>query len=138
VIQKLSKQERESWDALASAALQKQTRSSLSKLLLMIRNKVSFHYDPKELYRGFRHHFFQSGNTSEPPFVSRGTNMQRSRFYFAEAAADGYLGAIAKQEDPNNFMTHLVDLTTALNRAIMQIVHHFIQGRGFTYQDFTS
>src|SRR5262245_27540099 len=56
VIQKLSKQERESWDALASAALQKQPRSSLSKFLLIIRNKVSFHYDPKELYRGFRHH----------------------------------------------------------------------------------
>jgi len=138
VIQKLSRQERESWNALASAALQRKTRSSLNKFFLMIRNKVSFHYDPKGLYGGFRHHFFRNGVASEPPFISRGTSMQCSRFYFADAAADGYLASQAEQEDQKDPMTHLLGLTTDLNTAIMQIVHQFIQERGFAYQDFTS
>ncbi|MGE5217164.1 MAG: hypothetical protein ACM3SP_09220 [Chloroflexota bacterium] len=138
VIQKLSKKERESWNALATAALQKQTRSSLNKFLLMIRNKVSFHYDPKGLYKGFRHHFFRSGVGSEAPFISRGTSMQRSRFYFADAAADGYLASQTEQKYPTNFMDQLADLTTALNKAILQIVVQFIYARGFAYQDFTS
>jgi hypothetical protein len=138
VIKKLPKQDRESWNALVSAALQQQTLNSLNRFLLMIRNKVSFHYDPKALYQGFRHHFFTRDAASEPPFISRGASMQSSRFYFADAAADGYLVLQAEQEHPNNLMTDLADLTASLNRAIMQIVHHFIQGRGFAYQDFTS
>lgn len=138
VIQQLSKKDRECWEALTSAALHKKTQNPLNKFLLMIRNKVSFHYDPKELYKGFRYHFFRSDCAPEPAFISRGINMQGSRFYFADAAADGYLQSLARQEDPNDFMNSLADLTTALNRAIMQIVNHFIQKRGFAYKDYDS
>ena len=73
VIKKLPKQDRESWNALVSAALQQQTLNSLNRFLLMIRNKVSFHYDPKALYQGFRHHFFTRDAAAELPFISPGT-----------------------------------------------------------------
>lgn len=136
VIQQLSKRDRDSWDALMDAALQKQTSNRLNKFLLMIRNKVSSHYDPKELYRGYRYHFFGNGSLSEAPFISRGTSMQSSRFYFADAAADGYLQSQALKD--NELMSHVVDLTENLNRAIMQVVNHFIQKRGFAYKDYTS
>ncbi len=136
VVKQLSKQDRDSWDALANASLQKQTSSPLNKFLLMIRNKVSSHYDPKELYRGYRYHFFRSGASSESPFISRGTSMQSSRFYFADAAADGYLQSQAVKENPNELMSRLADLTADLNRAIMQVVNLFIQKRGFAYKNY--
>ncbi len=136
VVKQLSKQDRDSWDALANASLQKQTSSPLNKFLLMIRNKVSSHYDPKELYRGYRYHFFRSGASSEPAFISRGTSMQRSRFYFADAAADGYLQSQAVKEDPNELMSRVADLTSNINRAIMQVVNHFIQKRGFAFKNY--
>ena len=138
VIQQLSKQDRDSWDALADAALQKQTSSPLNKFLLMIRNKVSSHYNAKELYRGYQYHFFRNDSSSESPFISRGTNMQSTRFYFADAAADGYLQSQAVKENPNELMNRVADLTRDLNRAIMQVVNHFIQKRGFAYKKYES
>ena len=138
VIQQLSKQDRDSWDALADAVLQKQTSSPLNKFLLMIRNKVSSHYDAKELYRGYQYHFFRNDSSSESPFISRGTNMQSTRFYFADAAADGYLQSQAVKENPNELMNRVADLTRDLNRAIMQVVNHFIQKRGFAYKKYES
>jgi len=62
--------------------------------------------------------------------------MQGSRFYFADAAADGYLQSQAVKENANELMNRLVDLTADLNRAIMQVVNHFIQKRGFAYKDY--
>ena len=136
VVRQLSKQDRESWDALTNAALQRKTSSPLNKFLLMIRNKVSSHYDPKELYGGYRYHFFRSGSSSESPFISRGTSMQTSRFYFADAAAEGYLQSQAVKENPNELISRVADLTADLNRSIMQLVNHFIQKRGFAYKDY--
>ncbi len=104
----------------------------------MIRNKVSSHYDPKELYRGYQYHFFRSETSSEPPFISRSTNMKSTRFYFADAAADGYLQSQAVKENPNELMNRVADLTRDLNRAIMQVVNHFIQKRGFAYKKYES
>lgn len=136
VVQQLSNKDRASWNELVNAALQKRTSNPLNKFLLMIRNKVSSHYDPKELYKGYRYHFFRSGASSEPAFISRGTSMQRSRFYFADAAADGYLQSQAVKEDPNELMSRVADLTSNINRAIMQVVNHFIQKRGFAFKNY--
>jgi hypothetical protein len=134
VITLLPSTARESWDALVAASLQKPTSSPLNKALLMVRNKVSFHYDPKELYRGYRWHFLRSLESTEPAFVSRSTNMRGSRFYFADAAADGYLQSLAENTDSST--NRLADITAELNRAIMQIVDRFIQKRGFAYKDY--
>jgi hypothetical protein len=131
VIKLLPRRVRESWDA----SLQKQTASSLNKALLMIRNKVSFHYDPKELYRGYRYHFFKSPGSAEPAFVSRGNSMKSSRFYFADAAADGYFGSQLENKDASELMNRLADITAALNQAIRQIVDRFIQKKGYAYSD---
>ncbi len=75
VIRLLPSTVRLAWNSLVDASLLKATSTPLTASLLLIRNKVSFHYDPKELYS----------------FVSRGSNMKGSRFYFADAAAEGYL-----------------------------------------------
>jgi hypothetical protein len=66
VIRSLPSTVRLSWNSLVDASLSKATSTPLTQSLLLIRNKVSFHYDPKELYRGYRGHFFKSPDSSEP------------------------------------------------------------------------
>jgi hypothetical protein len=132
VIKLLPRSVRDSWTALVDAALEKQTSSPLNKALLMIRNKVSFHYDPKELYKGYRYHFFTTAASAEPAFVSLGKSMRNSRLYFADAAANGYLRSQVDNEDPQ-LLNRLADMTSHLNQAIMQIVDRFIQKRGYAY-----
>ncbi len=136
VIKELPRRVRDSWSALVDASLEKQTSSPLNKALLMIRNKVSFHYDPKELYRGYRYHFFKGAALAEPVFVSRGNSMRSSRLYFADAAADGYLRSQVENKDASELMNRLADITGDLNQAIMQIVDRFIQKRGYAYKDY--
>ncbi len=58
VVRSLPSSVRVEWNSLVDASLSKATSTPLTKSLLMIRNKVSFHYDPRELYRGYREHFF--------------------------------------------------------------------------------
>lgn len=110
VIKRCPPRVRNSWDALVDAAREKPTSSPLNSALLRIRNKVSFHYDPKEIYKGYRHHFEDAGS-DEQAFVSRGGNMKSSRLYFADAAAEGCLKLHVEDTDVNSLM----DLTKQLN-----------------------
>lgn len=135
VVKLLARKVRDSWNALVDASFEKQTSSPLNKALLMIRNKVSFHYDPKELFKGFQYHFFRNVTSIEPAFVSRGKSMRNSRFYFADAAANGYLRSQVDNKDPRELLIRLADITAHLNQAIMQIVDRFIQKRGYAYRD---
>jgi hypothetical protein len=135
VVKLLPHKVRDSWNALVDASFEKQTSSPLNKALLMIRNKVSFHYDPKELFKGYQYHFFRNAPSTELAFVSRGKSMRNSRFYFADAAANGYLRSQVDKKDPRELLTRLADITAHLNQAIMQIVDRFIQKRGYAYKD---
>lgn len=136
VIRSLPSSVRPSWNSLVDASLLEATSTPLTKSLLMIRNKVSFHYDPKELYRGYRGHFFKSADSTEPAFVSRGSNMKGSRFYFADAAAEGYLQSQANNKQLTELINRLADITADLNQTIMLIVDRFIQKRGYAYKDY--
>jgi len=102
----------------------------------MIRNKVAFHYDCKEIYKGYRRHFFRNGNPTEQAFVSRGDSMKRSRFYFADAAGEGYFQSQFDSVEVDKFMKRVADITGDLNQAIMLIVDRFIQKRGYAYKHY--
>jgi hypothetical protein len=136
VIRSLPGTVRVAWNSLVDASLSKATSTPLTKSLLMIRNKVSFHYDSKELYKGYRWHFFKSADSVEPAFVSRGINMKGSRFYFADDAAEGYLQSQANNKELTELINRLADITADLNQTIMLIVDRFIQKRGYAYKDY--
>lgn len=135
VIKLLPRPARHSWQALVAASLGTGTSTPMGKTLLMIRNKVAFHYDCKEIYRGYRRHFFKNGKITEPAFVSRGANMRKSRLYFADAAAEGYFQSQFDNMQVDKFMNRIADITGDLNQAIILIVDRFIQKRGYAYRD---
>jgi hypothetical protein len=48
------------WSILVSISLGKSAKGNFAKCLARIRNKVAFHYDAEELYKGYKQHFLSS------------------------------------------------------------------------------
>ena len=136
VTRQLPSDARKAWDTLVDASAQKTTSNPANKALLMVRNKVSFHYDPKEVFRGYREHFLREPPVTKDAFISRGGSMRASRFYFADAAAASYLQSLV--ESSGETENRLLDLTNDLALALKGIVDRFIQRRGVAYRDYNA
>jgi hypothetical protein len=133
VMFQLPKEERDIWHDFVSVAFDKQTATE-SRFALLVRNKLVFHYDPKEIYRGYRTFFSSGSHGAERAFISRGIDMKETRLYFADAVTRGYFMKNIDGRDTEKIlfdtMTPLLNLTSTL----MNIIHHFIQKRGFAYR----
>jgi hypothetical protein len=92
-------------------------------MIYMARNKVAFHYDPKEISRGYRIMFFE--RDAGPPSVSRGDAMESTRFYFADAAAEQYLMCAAGASDAKQFFdtgwSVIIDIGHALREILARL-----------------
>lgn len=134
VLKQLSPEIRRAWDALVAVASGGTPSDSLGRRLLLIRNKASFHYDPNAILTGYKHHFLGSTPLDERAFISRGRNMRENRFYFADAAATGYLAAIAGSSESDVMRKDVAELLRTVNHALLYIVGAFIQRRGYAYR----
>jgi hypothetical protein len=131
IIKRLDERAREKWQALVDAAEAKPSENQFTKALLLLRNKAAYHYDPEEIARGYEHVVGTLGMT---PYVSRGLTLRNTRFYFADAAAQGYLNVRVGEEGLKPFLDSTARLLESLNIALSQIVERFIQGRGFAWR----
>jgi hypothetical protein len=113
------------WDALVMAAAGKAS-TGLGRTFLMIRNKVAFHYDPKEFFKGYRN-WFLKGKKVKKPYISRGSQITEERYYFAEASAQSYFDDLCSSGNIN--INQVFKLATSLGPAISQIVKTFIDDR---------
>jgi len=124
----LSKQGKQSWASLVSVATESSRPDSMAKVLIVIRNKVAFHYDPKQLSQGFASAFLSKSPYGKP-LISRGSVMRDTRFYFADAAAQQYMRSKATQQPIIDFFSGQGDLIQNLNQAIFELVTRFINSR---------
>lgn len=120
---------KQNWKDLVAVALGATPKSELGRTLLFVRNKVSSHYDLKCLAKGYSDHFIGRDRIQDRAYVSRGNSMSASRFYFADAAVQGYLLELIGKENFDHFMTHSAELLEQLNVSLMSIVDTFIQKR---------
>lgn len=134
VLKKLSKQEREIWHDLVSVATVEQTTSQRKSFTFFVRNKLVFHYEPKEIYRGYQT-FFRSGtHGAEKAFISRGNNMEGTRLFFADAAVNGYFRRNIQGKEADKVTLNAMQTLADLTPIFMNIIHQFIQKRGFAYK----
>lgn len=124
---------REAWQALLDVSIGRSASGPFAEPLIRIRNKVSFHYDCEEIYSGYEAHFFEGKEVKEQAFVSRGKSMNESRFYFADAAAQGYLKRRLEKGGFEEFFNEVRSAIENVNLAVFQLVDRFIQRRGFGY-----
>jgi len=128
-VKHIPKSSRESWQAIADAAFTQPSQSDVTRSLLLARNKVIFHYDCKEILKGYNLRFADP-NQPSAPYISRGNTMQSTRFHFADAAAQAYLRQCLETQDIHKEYGPASPLITQVNLALHEIVLTFIQRRG--------
>ena len=133
VIRVLNPKARKSWGDLVEVALAKESTPRKSNPLYMIRNKVAFHYDAKELYSGYNNGFFKNGKVTQKACLSEGNTLCSSRFYFADLAIQGYMEK-ELDVDGDRFFASLSQIMNDINIALHNICITFIQRRNFAWQ----
>jgi len=133
IVRVLNKKARKSWETLVETALMKEEAPRKSNPLFMIRNKVAFHYDPKELRAGYNKGFFKDGKILQYACVSEGNASWGSRFYFVDLAIQGYLEK-ELGSDANSFFDSLSKIMAEINMALHNICIRFIQRRNFAWR----
>ena len=137
IINLLRKEERNIWHSLVKVAQEKQTAVPEGRFAFFVRNKMVFHYDPKAIYWGYNTFFNSGTHGAERAFVSRGNEMATTRHYFADAASRGYFMKSIDGKGPEELMSKALETLCELNFALTDIVHHFIQKRGYPYKTET-
>lgn len=92
----------------------------------MIRNNTLFHYGLKEIRSGYQKKFIDPSNK---PCVSYGPAMKNTRFYYADAAIEGYFIRKAEGNDINTLFKQIVDLNKNLTFTLGNISEKFISQR---------
>jgi hypothetical protein len=134
VVRNLPSQSRKAWEALVDAAHEATPKDDLGKQLHRLRNKVAFHYDPKAMFIGYAAHFLGERKRDERAFVSRGDSMRSTRFFFADAAATGYVQSVAGSDTADEIKSELADIVGHVNNGLMMLVRTFIERRGYAYR----
>ena len=124
------------WDILVKISINNkaQETSKFSKLFLLIRNNLGFHYDqaPKILREGFIEHFFlkQRDQVNEKAYYSIGEAMIDTRFFYADAAVqrslDLQMEKIMTRKDFNLEFRQTID---AANFTISRLLKEYLRNR---------
>lgn len=133
VIKSINKNAKKSWQALVDTSFEKYSDNKLAKDLMLIRNKVSFHYDPNAIYKGYEH-FYIEIKKMDKAYISRGNNMPESRFYFADAAAESCMKSLYGADDMSLLAKSVGENLKKLNTTVWIIINNFIAKRGFGFK----
>jgi hypothetical protein len=132
VIKSIPKDFREYWQAIVETSFEGYSNNKLTKDLMVIRNKIGFHYDLKVILNGYKY-FFENNKSKDKAYISRGRNMPESRFYFADAAAQGCVQSISK--DVSLFNSSIEETLKRINLALWHIINNFITKRGYAFRE---
>jgi hypothetical protein len=107
-------------------------KDPLANYLRRARNGAAFHYDAKQLGRGYAAHF--SGRLADVPaqhsaraYASLGRSMEETRFYFADAAAAAvYTEVIPAALQGAAGFKEADDLSKRFNRALRFVVAKYL------------
>ncbi len=124
-------QTRREWRELVDVATDKGggRDRALTSMLRRIRHTAAYHYyQPKALVKGFRRHFYETakGPHNEVAYASTGTNMERTRFYSADAAYSALLQELGESVGTEQFSRRVRRLADTASQTIAFIVSRYI------------
>jgi hypothetical protein len=126
IVTALSKSDRKVWETLVELASGSPKTSGILRALVQVRDKTASHYYGLEgLTEGYKKFFSEVKPNSEFAYLSRGSTAATSRFYFADAAAQGHSDSAVKALSPGE----LDELSQNVSLALYQIVTRFIEKR---------
>jgi len=137
LIAEMPKESRASWKLICSLAIQgANARDPFAQALCRIRNAGTFHYyTPKAVTAGFRKAFFESPSMDHlaHALVSVGKDVEGTRFYYADAAAQVCFQNQVAASGVTNYKQDLERVFSAANDALFSLVVRYLlkkQGRG--------
>jgi hypothetical protein len=122
----------ESWSDLVAAA---KKLAPAHSPLGRIRNNTGFHYDQKQLARGYVDHFDRDAAkdprpTNQTAQYSLGMTIQGTRFHYADAAAQRALLNVGVELHPDtNPEQGIVEVAVKVNRAVGPLLQTFVAYR---------
>lgn len=143
ICKKLPREERENWNGMVEAANGRLPKvSGFLKTLLLIRNNIGYHYyqSGKILSKGFVSRFSneQQDKRNEKAYYSIDETIEKTRFYFSDAAVEEALfietgkGERKKfTNDPNveKYQMQMKATIYTMTKTIMLLLKKFLQSR---------
>ncbi|MEA3409612.1 MAG: hypothetical protein U9Q95_04620, partial [Candidatus Eisenbacteria bacterium] len=136
LVRRLPPVAQDAWYSMVQVALGSVPTDPFGQCLLMVRNRLAHHYDPRGIEKGYRNHFFGEGREDDSAFISRGADMGSTRFYFADAAAFGYLGEVPGGGDWDQLSGDVRGVLAELSDALMGVVQGFVRRRTGGHREF--
>jgi len=125
LLKKMLPKYRSEWKQLVQYAIEGTTKNSLlGKALSKTRSKIVNHYDMGELKKGYTRKFFEQSFT---PYISQGNSMSKTRFYFADAAAQEYYHSQIEGIGQEKFFSDLNTIWFSMNSCISGLIRVFIR-----------
>ncbi len=132
----ISRDDADLWDLLVAVACERSLPQThieprLRILLVEIRNNAAFHYyqSGKILLSGFRKNFYGRPEKNEALewalFKAKLTGFSESRFYFADAAVEGYFMKLMDFDDDTYFqimLEEMSNLMSIISRTFLAVV----------------
>jgi len=134
IVRVMSRPGRSHWATFIEVALGAEPSDAFGRCLHRARNKVAYHYDPKAILQGYRSHFKGGARQGSRAFISRGNNMRSTRFYFADAALQGYMENVAHVGEVDELLRDTFEAFDHLNQAISEFVELFVQKRAGSFR----
>ena len=144
VVKAVPKPSRDAWKAIVRASSGDDPPGELGLLLRVTRNRLSYHYDRKLIGQAFRARFCGPEATSDgPPYISRGTTLDETRFYFVDAALEkavllqagiSEVGPVGARRWAEKILPAEVMLGSRVASALYHIVTCFPATRGASWQ----
>lgn len=128
IINQLDMDRLNSWNVLVQISTNSYYQNKDYQDLLKIRNNVSFHYSSKELYRGYKY-FFEKLRPDMSAYYSCGKEFNKTRFYFSEAAAQGYIDEKTSFSSDPEFYKKLKTYIESFDNVIQEIIIKFLEKR---------
>ncbi len=129
IVRRFPRARRDGWHSTVQVALGSVPTDEFGQCLIAVRNKLSHHYDPRAIEKGYRNHFFGEGREDDSAFISSGRDMRATRFYFADAAAFGYLQEIPGGGNWDRLSADARGVMAKLGDALMGVVAGFVDRR---------
>lgn len=131
VLKRLPKTARMPWDKLVASSVADASDDPDIGFLVKARNTVAYHYGRRAIGQGYRRAFHAG---TDQPFISRGTTIASTRFYFADRAAQSYLQQVFGDNEVEQYFLKRPKLISEIAGALVAVVTAFVQARGFAWR----
>lgn len=137
VLLKTNKNIQSRWENITDIAFGQSPESSdFTKHLILIRNNVAFHYNQsgKELRKSFCNYFYkkETFNRNDLAYYSIGETMEDTRFFYADAAVQEYLGLIVNIKSEKfdiKYREEIIRIISDMNFTISRLLKTYLKNR---------